>query len=176
MLRGELVGLRARHEADVPILDAELYDDVVTAIRSNWKPWYPLPPGPDTSEHRIREPEDDVVRFSVVTLTDGELAGMANMAWIDRHNRTAYLGLMLRPDFRGKGLAVDIVRVLCHYGFVVLGLNRLQIETLTDNVAMIRTAEKAGFRQEGVFRQSVWLLGAFVDSVMFGMLAQEWSA
>jgi hypothetical protein len=28
MLRGDKVGLRARHETDVPILQSELYDDV----------------------------------------------------------------------------------------------------------------------------------------------------
>ena len=34
MLKGEKVGLRARHEDDIPVLRAELYDDVVNASRA----------------------------------------------------------------------------------------------------------------------------------------------
>ncbi|MCW2909083.1 MAG: hypothetical protein JWL68_3872, partial [Actinomycetia bacterium] len=30
MLRGEVAGLRAREDSDVPVLHAELYDDVTT--------------------------------------------------------------------------------------------------------------------------------------------------
>jgi len=30
MLRGEVAGLRARHEGDIPVLHAELYDDLGT--------------------------------------------------------------------------------------------------------------------------------------------------
>ena len=34
MLRGELAGLRARHDSDVPVFDSELHDDVETRVRS----------------------------------------------------------------------------------------------------------------------------------------------
>jgi hypothetical protein len=30
MIRGDKIGLRARHEADIPVLDAVLYNDVAT--------------------------------------------------------------------------------------------------------------------------------------------------
>ena len=44
MLRGEKVGLRARYEADVLVLHAELYDDVANRSRSDARPWRPAPP------------------------------------------------------------------------------------------------------------------------------------
>jgi RimJ/RimL family protein N-acetyltransferase len=64
--------------------------------------------------------------------------------------------------------------VLCHYGFAVRGLHRLQIETLSDNAAMIRIAGKAGFTQEGILRKSSWVGGDFVDEVILGLLVTEW--
>jgi RimJ/RimL family protein N-acetyltransferase len=94
---------------------------------------------------------------------------------IDSHHRSAHIGLALRPAFRGKGLGTDVVRVLCHYGFVVLGLHRLQIDTLTDNHAMIHAAEKVGFQREVVHRQETWVLGEFADEVVFGLLEREWT-
>lgn len=44
MLRGERVGLRARHESDIPILMAELYNDVATRSRADSRPWVPVSP------------------------------------------------------------------------------------------------------------------------------------
>jgi RimJ/RimL family protein N-acetyltransferase len=84
--------------------------------------------------------------------------------------------LSLRPAFRGRGLGADVVRVLCGYGFANLGLHRLALETLSDNVAMIRTAERLGFVREGVSRQGSWVTGHFHDDVLFGLLAEEWAA
>ena len=63
MLRGELVGLRARLESDVPILDVEMHDDVPTAVRGGRGPWRPYAPGSDASFFRVKEPEDDSVKL-----------------------------------------------------------------------------------------------------------------
>lgn len=175
MLRGKLVGLRARLETDVPILDAELHDDVAVRVRSSRRPWRPYAPGSSASEFSVREPNDSTANFSVVTLADEQLAGEALLWGIDSHNRLAHLGVALRPAFRGKGFGTDTTRVLCHYGFVMLGLHRLQVDTLTDNTAMIESAVRVGFREEGVHREAVWVAGDFQDEVVLGMLASEWS-
>ena len=67
-----------------------------------------------------------------------------------------------------------MLQLLCRYGFVVRGLNRLQLETNRDNVPMIRAAERVGFSQEGVLRQATWTLGSFADAVVMGLLAKDW--
>lgn len=87
MLRGDKIALRARHEADVAVLQAELYEDVATRSRADSRPWRPIPPG---------------------------------------------------------------------------------------NAAMIWAATRAGFRLEGTLRSSTWVLGAFEDEAVFGLLAAEW--
>ena len=66
------------------------------------------------------------------------------------------------------------MRALCLYGFDFLGLHRLQIETLTDNDAMIATAEKAGFTREGILREDGWMLGEVVSDVIYGLLDREY--
>lgn len=173
MLQGEKIGLRARLESDVPVLHAELYEDVATRSRSDTRPWRPIASGP-ASPYAVTDPDDRTAFFSIVELASGELAGEALVWGIDTHNRTAHLGMALRPAFRNRSLAGDVVRVLCHYGFTVRGLQRLQIETLADNSAASRAALAAGFVQEGVLRRHVWVNGEFVDEVIFGLLASEW--
>ena len=175
MLRGAKVGLRARQQSDVLTLQSGLHDDVETWARSDGRPWRPVSPTPDASPYRLREPVDNTEAFSVVVLAeDDRLAGEAVLWGIDLHNRLAHVGLSLLPELRGRGLGVDVVRVMCHYGFAVRGLHRLQIETLADNEAMLRAATRAGFIREGVLRRAAWVDGAFLDEVILGLLVDEW--
>ncbi|MCX5377473.1 GNAT family N-acetyltransferase [Streptomyces sp. NBC_00091] len=174
MLKGNTVGLRARHEDDIPILHAGLHEDVVNASRATGRPWRPITPGSKDSQFVVDDKEQGLVSFSVVELDGGALVGTANLWDIDNHNRSAHIGLGLLPSSRGKGYGTDVVAVLCHYGFVVRGLRRLQIETLSDNPAMLRSAERNGFVREGLLRSSAWVMGEFLDEVLLGLLVQDW--
>jgi RimJ/RimL family protein N-acetyltransferase len=185
MLRAGKVGLRARDEADIAVLHAELYEDIATYTIADSRPWRPIPADSSASPYAIGEPRDDPARFSVVELASderaggeragGELAGAALLWAIDSHNRSAHLGLSLRPSFRGRGLGTDVVLALCEYGFAVRGLHRLQVDTLASNAAMISAAVRAGFAQEGTLRGADWVNGEFVDEVILGLLASDWA-
>ncbi|MFF0387988.1 GNAT family N-acetyltransferase [Kitasatospora sp. NPDC004615] len=171
MLRGEKIGLRAQHDEDRPILRRELYNDVLLSARSEGRPWRPVP-----VDGKPPEMPDDpsVVHFSAVELETGALIGVADLWGIDTHNRSAHLGLGLLPAARGKGYGTDVVAALCQYGFTVRGLQRLQVDTLADNHAMIRAAERNGFVREGTLRASAWVMGEFLDQAVLGLLARDW--
>jgi RimJ/RimL family protein N-acetyltransferase len=184
MLSGELAGLRARAVEDVEILHVELYEDVATRVRADMRPWVPLPFGPASpywvpglGAEPSAEPAADYgsAVFSVVELATGGLVGEALLWAIDLHNRSAHVGISLRPAFRGRGFGVDVVRILCRYGFQLRGLRRLQLETLADNHAMMAVAGKLGFTREGMTRGSSWVNGRFCDDVIFGLLADEFT-
>jgi RimJ/RimL family protein N-acetyltransferase len=171
MLTGDLIALRARLDADVEVLHTELYDDVVTRIRGDSRPWVPLPAGSPRSPFAVKEAGESVVFFSAVDVSSGELAGEALLYGIDAHNRSAHAGLALRPAFRGRGLAVPVLELLCRYGFGIRGLHRLQLETLADNEPMIRAAMRAGFVEEGRLRDARWVDGGFVDELVLGRVS-----
>jgi RimJ/RimL family protein N-acetyltransferase len=172
MLEGNLVILRARTESDVAVLHSELQEDVATRARSDGRAWRPLPLS--RSPYNADTSPDDIAIFSVVEKSSGELAGDALLWGIDNHNRLAHLGVSLRPAYRGRKLGDDTVQVLCRYGFVVRGLHRLQLETLADNVSMRRAAERAGFQHEGTLRRTAWVMGEYLDEVVYGVLVDEW--
>lgn len=176
MLRGSKVGLRARHEEDIPVLQADLYDDPVVHSRAQGSPWRPTTPGSQSSPVTVDDSAQGYVAFSVVDLESDELVGTATFWGIDSHSRSAHIGLGVLSSARGKGYGTDIVAVLCHYGFVLRGLHRLQAETLADNTAMLIAAERNGFVREGVMRSSAWVLGEFLDEVVLGLLADEWKS
>jgi RimJ/RimL family protein N-acetyltransferase len=174
-LSSEHVALRARRAKDVPVLHAQLYDDLATRALADARAWQPIPDDlAASSPYTVKASSEDAVFFSVVD-AQGEIAGEALLWRIDLHNRLADVGLALLPAFRGRGWSVEVLRLLCRYGLNVRGLNRLQLETHVDNKAMERAAVSAGFRQEGIRRQAGWALGAFGDVVLMGVLADEWS-
>lgn len=177
MLRGELVALRARTEDDARVLHAELYEDTETFVRADTRPWVPVPFGPGSPHWPGEQAPDahDAAVFAVTELATGDLAGEALLWDVDVHNRSAHVGLSLRPACRGRGLGADTVRMLCRYGFTIRGLHRLQLETLTDNHAMIAVAERLGFTREGVTRGSSWVAGHWADDVIFGLLDTEFA-
>jgi RimJ/RimL family protein N-acetyltransferase len=177
VLHGAIVGLRALERTDVAVLHAELYEDVAIRSRTSSRAWRPI--SAESSASPFAESDSDSVdesaaRFAVVDLVSGELAGAALLAGIDLHNRNARIGVSLFPAFRGRGMAIDVVRVLCEYGFIVRGLHRLQIETLADNVPMLRAAISAGFTQEGSLRDAAWVMGAFIDEVVLGLVVTDY--
>ncbi len=177
MLRGDLVLLRARTEDDARILHAELYEDTGTFVRADTRPWVPVPFGPGSPHWPREEPAgaSDPAVFAVAELSTGDLAGEALLWDFDLHNRSAHIGISLRPGCRGRGLGADTVRVLCRYGFTIRGLHRLQLETLSDNRAMLAAAERLGFTREGVLRGASWVAGNWADDVVFGLLDTEFA-
>ncbi|MFE5719766.1 GNAT family N-acetyltransferase [Streptomyces erythrochromogenes] len=175
MISGQPAGLRARLPEDVPVLHAELHDDVVTRSAADSRPWSPHPSAGGHSPYEPGPPSADAAVFSVVELATGDLAGEALLWGIDTHNRCAHLGISLRPGLRGRGLGREVVGLPCRYGFTVRGLARLQVETLAGNAAMIGAATAAGFVREGVLRRSAWVSGRFEDEVILGLLADEWT-
>ncbi len=172
-LRGENVLLRAREPADIPILHAELYEDVAARSKADSRPWRPVP---SSAPSPYEAPDsDDAAFFSIASVDDGELVGEALIWGIDLHNRSAHVGIAIRPGFRGRGWSREVLGLLSVYGFAVRGLHRLQLDTVAENEAMIRSAAHAGFKEEGVLRQSSWVLGRFADGVvMAAILAADW--
>jgi RimJ/RimL family protein N-acetyltransferase len=166
------------------ILFREILDDPAAGMRVSGDPWVPATVEKRLAAYDAEPPEETDVTsaaFAVDVAGDDEgkpmeLAGFATLWGIDAHNRRAYIGMSLRPAARGKGLASDVVRVLCYYAFCVRGLNRVQVNTLADNLPMRRAAQAAGFVEEGVLRSNAWVDGAFADEVVLGIVAADWFA
>ena len=82
-------------------------------------------------------------------------------------------GLMLHPDFRGRGLADGAARLLVRHLLFDLDYHRVQLECYGFNERAIRHAERAGFVQEGVKRKAYWRHGEWVDGVIFGLVRED---
>jgi len=68
------------------------------------------------------------------------------------HGYKAEIGMVLHPDYWGKGFMVEASRALIIYAFEDLNLKRLVYAHFLDNYASKRLREKLGFVYEGIKR------------------------
>jgi RimJ/RimL family protein N-acetyltransferase len=173
MLRGAKVLLRAVTRADVPQLHEwrDLHAEWPLGSDSPHVPTLIEDVMKDFDEGRSWRSSPQQVSFGVEA--EGVLIGYVTLWGIDTFNRRAHLGIGFGPDSRGKGYGSDACRVLLRYAFSHLGLHRVQLEVLSDNVPAIRAYEAAGFVVDGVMRESGWVEGAFVDETYMSVLATD---
>ncbi|MEV6383088.1 GNAT family protein [Streptomyces sp. NPDC051773] len=85
------------------------------------------------------------------------------------------LGYAIAAKEWGRGYATDAARALVTYAFKEIGLHRITAAIGPDNAASIAVVQQLGFAREGVLRDHVFTNGAWRDSVLFSVLAHEWS-
>lgn len=84
----------------------------------------------------------DSIRL-VISDVAGAFHGLIRLHSI--RSRTAQVGFMVVRAARRRGLALESLRLLVGWAFATLGLERVGLATLPDNVATQRLAERAGF-------------------------------
>lgn len=140
----------------------------------------PAPAQPSVAEAaawldmRERRRERGEALFLVVAAHEDDRALGSVWLWnVDVLNGRGEVGYWLLRDARGRGAATRAVRLLVGYAFGQLGLERLELFTLPDNVASERVAERAGFQREGVLRSYRRGPRGRVDVTAFSLLAAD---
>jgi RimJ/RimL family protein N-acetyltransferase len=172
-LQGAKVVLRPVAREDVPLLHEWEHNHAEWPLVSDTPH---LPTHVDDVLKRFDEGEvwkSDRDNVSFAVEAGGQLVGYVTLWGIDTFNRRAHLGIGFGPAARGKGYGSDACRTLLQYAFSHLGLHRVQVEVLSDNLAAVRAYEAAGFVVEGVMRESAWVEGAFVDETYMSALATD---
>ena len=96
---------------------------------------------------------------------------LQSINWINRS--AEYAVVIGNKSYWNKGYAAEASQLLFEHGFRKLGLNRIWSGTAITNVGMIKVFKKLWMTQEGRFRQAMFLHGNFIDSVCYGVLAEE---
>jgi RimJ/RimL family protein N-acetyltransferase len=116
------------------------------------------------------------VQLAIIRREDAELIGMCSFHLLDVQCRRAELGYSLVVSAWGRGYANEAVRALLDWGFGHLELNRVEADIDPRNAASARALERLGFTREGHLRERWIVAGAKSDSLIYGLLADEWKA
>jgi ribosomal-protein-serine acetyltransferase len=102
------------------------------------------------------------------------LVGWAQLV-IDQQMRSGEVGYWLDGDFVGRGLVTRAVRAILDHAFGTLGLERIGLTAVADNVRSRGVAERLGFTLEGIRREAAAFPAGRRDVAFYGLLAREWS-
>lgn len=171
ILEGETVRLRPVEERDLPHFVRWLADPELTR-------WLAAIGEPPTLEDEYdwwhdRRSDPDSILWAIET-SDGHLVGTTELRLTLRAER-AELGIAIHDKTQwGKGLGTEAARLVVDYAFEELDLNRVELTTDEENARAIRCYEKVGFVREGLLRRHRPLDGDFSNTVVMGVLREEW--
>lgn len=103
----------------------------------------------------------------------GECIGSARLR-VDAGNHRASFSLgIFVPHRRGIGLGREITRLVVQWGFLDLGLHRVELEVLATNERAIRCYRACGFVHEGTRRQAELYPDGWHDFLIMGLLRED---
>ncbi|MFD4987405.1 GNAT family N-acetyltransferase [Streptomyces sp. NPDC058374] len=112
--------------------------------------------------------------LAVVERTTQHLVGVGRLAIDPHQQRAATMGFALRPGAWGVGYGLETVHLLLAVAFLDLSLHRVWGARSPLNDASARTMTAAGMIEEGVIRGHIQRSGQWRDSVVHGILVEEW--
>jgi RimJ/RimL family protein N-acetyltransferase len=169
---GERVYLRPLERADARTVQPWFNDPEVTANLQLRRPV-----NLDFEEEFIAKALEspDRVILGAALRADDRLIGSTGIETIDFDNRSGQFGIAIGDKAEwGKGFGTEVTRLMTGYGFERLNLNRLWLHVYDTNPGAARVYERVGYRREGVLRQARWQSTRYVDTIVMGMLREEW--
>jgi ribosomal-protein-alanine N-acetyltransferase len=110
--------------------------------------------------------------FAMVHPESGATIGEIGLVGISLPDRRAGLSILVLPGSRRGGVGREAIELLVAWAQGELGLHRIELRTLPENVAMQRLAEASGFVREGVLRDYAVERGRLVDNIVYARLSR----
>jgi ribosomal-protein-alanine N-acetyltransferase len=116
----------------------------------------------------------DVVFFHLIEKTTQHVIGSCNFHnWFRIHQRSEIGYALRREEYKNKGFMREALLPIVDYGFTTLNLNRIEAFIGPENMPSQRLVQRLGFRQEGHLRGHYCKDGVIGDSLVFGLLRDE---
>ncbi|GAA0036523.1 MULTISPECIES: GNAT family N-acetyltransferase [Brevibacterium] len=172
---GTSVRLRPLQSVDLPYLEQWWFDPSIVVLQNSTV--LPRPEGGVSEQFTQWSANTDSssVGLSIELLETEEFVGHVTLFGRDTINQSATLAIILGPEFHGHGFGADAVRLALRYGFLQLGLNRIELRTWAFNTRGIAAYSKAGFVEEGRRREAVFFNGRRHDEVIMAVLRDDWA-
>lgn len=121
---------------------------------------------------RVSQPAADAVNLGIVDRSNGALVGCVYLRDRDQDSRSGELHVFIGDSAsRGRGLGEAACRAMIRHAFDELGLRRIHLKVLPENVGAIRLYERLGFVRERLEPGAVIKDGAPRDLLVMGMTA-----
>lgn len=175
---GKLVRLRAYEKSDLDSIMKWINDEEVTDFLAGGMLTYPVS---SITEEKFIEmaanSSDTEKHFVIETIAESKYLGGTSFHAINWLNRSAGLGITIGDkSCWGRGYGTDAMRTMMRLGFDKMNLHRLWLHVHEYNPRAIASYDKLGFKREGVLRKERFLRGRYYDTIVMGILEDEYRA
>lgn len=119
----------------------------------------------------------DAVTFTIYERSSWQPIGTAGLQGIDYRNGTAEFGILIgEAACRGRGYGAEATSLVLDFAFTGLGLSNVMLKVYAFNEAGQRAYTRAGFREFGRRRESLFMGGRFWDVVYMECVAAEFAS
>ncbi len=108
-------------------------------------------------------------QFVICDILSGSPIGGISLNHLVKPNRLANMGYWVRTSATGRGVASQAVKLVASLGFKELGLTRIEIAAVPNNVASCSVARRVGAKLEGVARNRLVMHGKAYDANLYSL-------
>lgn len=109
-----------------------------------------------------------------ITLKDNNtLIGFIGHYRIKWEHFRSEIGYMLSPEFQGKGIATEAIKLVVDYGFQDMKMHSLEAVIDPQNAASAKVLEKNNFIKKAHYKENEFFEGKFLDSAIYSLLTTK---
>lgn len=158
--------LRRLEQKDAPFMLEWMHDGT---INCNFR--YPFASMTlERAKNFIKYSFDEENQHFAVTDEKDEYLGTISLKHISEKDHNAEYAIVMRNKAHGTGIAARATTEILRYAFNDLGLHRVYLNVLADNIAARKLYESCGFDLEGEFKDAIRLEGRYRNLVWYAML------
>jgi RimJ/RimL family protein N-acetyltransferase len=125
----------------------------------------------DWFEKTMNDVSNKRVIFVVEEIFSKTAIGYFQLTEINFINRNAMLGIVIgEKEWQGKGIGREIMELGLEYGFKFLGLLKISLLVLEQNVNAVKLYESLGFTKEGLLKEHYFFNGKRENIVFMSKL------
>lgn len=114
------------------------------------------------------------VQFIICEKSTDQPIGSVYFRDIDYENKKAEYGIFIGEESAvSKGYGTEAANLALYYAFEHMGLHKVFLRVLSDNLAAIRSYEKAGFEKENYAKEEVCIDGICYDVVFMSIINEK---
>ena len=172
-LNDELVNLRGMRREDLELYRGWIDNSEVTQFMEMG--WKPFSDADLEATYQEATQASDTVCMVIEDRASGNAVGTCGLYLINwPGRRTQYRILIGEPEFFNKGLGTAAAKLIVKYGFERLNMETIYLGVNEENIAAIRSYEKAGFVREGLLRNFVYNNGKYYNSVSMSIIRDDY--
>ncbi|GAB4048351.1 GNAT family N-acetyltransferase [Catellatospora paridis] len=165
--------LRPFGAGDLPLIEEAAADPYIPVISSVPVPYSEADGLAFVQRQHDRAREGVGYSLAIVDRAEDRAVGQIGLWVTELAEGRAATGYWIAPSGRGRGAAGHALAAVACFALTDLAIPRVHLHIEPWNTASVRTAERAGFRREGLLRSWMELGGIRRDMLLFARLAAD---